>query len=64
MEEIYMTADDVAKKLNVSKAAVYGWIHRGIAPPYVRLNGAVRFPSSAFKQWLKNKLVFPESVAA
>jgi len=61
MPESYITADDVAQKLNVSKPTVYGWIHRGVAPPYVRLNGSVRFPLGKFNSWLQKKLISPHS---
>lgn len=60
----FMTVDDIARRLNVAKPTVYGWVHRGIAPPYMKFNGTIRFPEKDFVEWVNKNLIEPSQQAA
>lgn len=44
---------EAAEILNIADATLYAWIHRGVAPPYVRLpSGSVRFRLESVEKWI------------
>jgi excisionase family DNA binding protein len=51
-EAMMVTAEEVARMLNVSERTVWRMRSAGHLPPPVRLGGCVRWPVDAIKQWI------------
>lgn len=51
-----LTVRELAEYLNVTPKAIYSRIHRGEAPPMIRLGShSIRFSREDVDQWLKNR---------
>jgi len=58
MEKIYLTVEELAKNLKVSKKTLYNWIWlRKI--PYFKVNGKILFDKNEIENWVE-KHYFPE----
>ncbi|MBV9058694.1 MAG: helix-turn-helix domain-containing protein [Pseudonocardiales bacterium] len=53
----YLNASEVAKLLNVDRATVSRWLHKGLIPRAVRLQGKQqwRIPLSAYEELIKQQ---------
>lgn len=60
MEQIskYLTMDDVAEILSISKSTLYKWVEKWAIPHY-KINGNVRFNQEHLKNWIDSKQVKP-----
>jgi excisionase family DNA binding protein len=47
-----MTAKELAEVLRVAIKTIFGWVAQGKVP-YVRVNGALRFPKGPIIVWLE-----------
>lgn len=55
-ERDYISADELAHGLRVSRRTVSNWRSRGIVPPPVQLSArCVRFSSVAIRDWLEQR---------
>jgi len=54
MMEKLLTAEDLSKKLKISKATIYRWTHEQYIP-HVKMGRAVRFNEKAVAEWLKKQ---------
>lgn len=51
-----LTVDELCVALNVSRATLYSWRRKGLAPPSITLGRQmVRFPKDEFDEWLKER---------
>jgi len=51
--DTYLTATDLAARLQVSPSTLYRWAARDVTMPVLRLGpGVVRFPAEALEKWL------------
>ena len=50
----YLTAAQLSEKLNISEATLSRWraAEPLQGPPFVRIEGTIRYPAEAVKQWL------------
>lgn len=56
MTDRLLTVSEVADVLSVSRATVYGLVSRE-AIPYLRINGAIRFPVEAIRTWIERNTI-------
>ena len=54
MSELF-TAREVADKLKVSKPTLARWRAADQGPPFIQVEGSVRYPSDAFQRWLDER---------
>lgn len=54
MDDMF-TAQEMQKKLSVTRATVYKWTREGRIP-YVKICRKVRYPAAAIEAWLSRKL--------
>ena len=50
--EGFLTADETAELLRVSKPTIYRWVHLGYIPHH-KLGGSVRFSRKSIQKWLE-----------
>ena len=48
----YVTANELAKSLRVSRSCIYGFVKRGVLPPGLKLGHSRRWPLLAVQQAL------------
>jgi len=55
MERVFLRAEEVAKRLQISRAQAYMLIRRGQIPS-IRLGRSVRVPEAALDAWIAEQL--------
>lgn len=50
-----LTVDELAEFLQVPKATIYGWRHKGDGPPGVKIGRYVRFRRGAVEDWIRER---------
>jgi excisionase family DNA binding protein len=55
--EKLLTAEDVGAKLQVKPTTVYGWVHRAIGIPFIKIEGTrtIRFNPASVDEWVRNQ---------
>jgi excisionase family DNA binding protein len=62
MEKIYLTVEELAKYLKVTKKTLYNWIWlRKI--PYFKINGKILFEKNEVESWIKEHYVPEKNIA-
>lgn len=61
--KVYLSPDEVAAMLGISRQTIYNWISKKIAPPYTKVNNLVRFEAHELYKWLDERAVNPEDVS-
>ena len=51
----YLSANDLAEFLRVSRSCVYSLVQRGLLPPGIKLGGNRRWPVDSLKAYLESK---------
>ena len=54
---ILWRADEVASYLDVTTTTLSQWRHREAGPPYIKVEGAIRYRLSDVDRWLENRKV-------
>ena len=49
-----MTPEHVAKKLTVAIQTLNNWRYEKKGPPWLKIEGNVRYPEDKFIQWVEN----------
>lgn len=63
--EPYLTSDEVASRLHLTRGAVEGWRRKGVGPPFRRVGrgkkGKVLYLWSEVREWMDSNKVTPEA---
>ena len=54
MEELLVKPMEVAKSLKFGRSTIYDLVAAGVIPA-VRINGSIRVPVAAFREWIEKK---------
>ncbi len=52
----FLTPKELADVLKVKPSTIYIWVHRDIAPPYIKNGATLRFPIKDVEDWIAKKL--------
>lgn len=55
MTEELWTYRQCAEHLQINEHSLRAWVHKGTAPPHIKLGKLVRFRPDTVKQWLAQK---------
>jgi predicted DNA-binding transcriptional regulator AlpA len=53
--DIFFTAQELAKMLRVSPQALHEMRKARLGPPFVRIRRVIRYPKDSVNQWLKDQ---------
>ncbi len=56
VDEPLWTSPETATALNLAEQTLANWRWRGIGPPYLKMNGAVRYQPAAVREWQSGQL--------
>jgi len=54
---VFLTENQVAEYLNLKRATLTNWRNRLKGPPYVRIEGAIRYPKDELEAWISSRRV-------
>lgn len=55
--KVYLTVDQAAKVLGMTRGALNGRRARKVGPPYYKITGAVRYEQGEILEWMKRHSV-------
>ena len=53
-----LTVKETADILKTTPSGLYGHIHRGTAPPYIKYGRSIRFDLYDLQSWLEHKKIY------
>ena len=59
MSERHLTPEDVAERLGVPLATLYGWNSKNTGPRYLRVGRHVRYRLADVVEWERSRMVEP-----
>lgn len=51
----YLTSREIAERLRLSRGTIENWRYLGKGPPWVKIEGSIRYPVAEFDKWLSSK---------
>lgn len=56
-DEVFLTREQLCKRLQVTQRTMLNWHRDNLAPPFVKIGGAVRYPEKFLDKWIEQQLV-------
>jgi len=61
-EHTLLTENQTAERLNIKRATLTVWRCRKKGPPYIRIEGAIRYPKDELEAWISSRRVSHEAL--
>jgi predicted DNA-binding transcriptional regulator AlpA len=55
LPKVYLTMDQVASMLQISKGTLQNWSYRNFGPPRAHIGGQVRYPADELYAWIEGQ---------
>lgn len=60
---LFLTENATAELLHLSRRTLQGWRAQGSGPPYIKIEGTIRYYRPAVLDWISSRAVHPKDPA-